>query len=64
MFKCALEKFVKLPTYPFPNSTLTFAFHLGQNVELEEAYVGSFAETWIDPKYKVVVYCANPIKVL
>ena len=45
MFKCALVKFVKLPTYPSPNSMLTFESHLGQNVGLEEAYVGSFAET-------------------
>ena len=45
MFKCAQVKFGKLPTYPSPNTTLTFASHMGQNIGLEEAYVGSFAET-------------------
>ena len=39
----------KLPTYPFPKSTLTLTSHLGQNVGLGEGYVGSLPETYIDP---------------
>ena len=40
----------KLPTYLSPNSTLTSASHLRQNVGLEEGLVGSFPEILIDQK--------------
>ena len=44
------------PTHPSPNSTLTFASHLGQNVGLGEGYVGSF-EAQVDSFIQVTVFC-------
>ena len=35
-----------LPIYPFPESTLKLASHLGQNVGLGEGRVGSFTKTY------------------
>ena len=40
----------KLPTYPSPKPTLTLTSHFGQNVGLGEGQVGSFSETYNDPK--------------
>ena len=40
----------KLPTYPSLKSTLTLSSHLGQNVGLGEGKVGSFPETYNNPK--------------
>ena len=40
----------KLPTYPSPNLTLTLTSRFGQNVRFGEGWVGSFPETYIDPK--------------
>ena len=39
----------KLPTYPSPNPTLTLSFHLGQNVDFGEGWVGGYPETYNDP---------------
>ena len=38
----------KLPTYPSPNQ-ITLSFHLRQNVDFGEGWVGGFPETYNDP---------------
>ena len=40
----------KLPTYPSSKPTLTLASNLRQKVGLGEGWVGSFPETYNDPK--------------
>ena len=40
----------KLPTYPSSKPTLTLASNLRQKVGLREGWVGSFPETYNDPK--------------
>ena len=44
----------KLPTYPSPKPTLTFTFHLGQNVGLEEGQMVSVSQMYNVPNIVIV----------
>ena len=44
----------KLPTYPSPKPTLTFTPHSGENVGLEERWVGSVSQMYNDPNIVIV----------
>ena len=61
-----LRKYVsgKLPTYPSPNLTLNLTSHFGRNVRFEEGKVGSFPETYIDPKMLYILQGAGNIQIL
>ena len=58
----------KLPSYPSPKPTLTFASHLGKKGCLREGFVGSFPETYNDPlvkaftKGRYFIICLQPIE--